>query len=472
MKKHIYIVPFLILILAGTGCKKYLNVNHDPNNPADVQESLLLFPIEAALTTTVTAGDMVLGNYTATSVVDCYWTQQIAFNQPPPQPDVYKLQPADVDQQWLQLYATILQNLRILNSKAETNSNFAYAAIAKTLTAYTLGIITDHVGDAPFSKGFDGKTVVPYDTQEQLYTTMQSLLDSAIAESALDPGLLTPGSDDVLYNGTIDNWVKFAYALKARYDIHLTKAPGHDAITQSNLALQDAAKSFTSNADEAVNRMYTGGAGGESPWSEIPSNGGNVPASTFVNALLSRNDPRLRILCDTSEDGLDSGRVIGSPAATDVAIYSTVGSFYADPAAPVYVFNYTEILFIQAEAAFRTGDLPSANLFYKYGINASMNKLGLDTTAAKVTTYVASRLPLTSGNALQRIIEEKFVSNFLNMENYNDWRRTGFPILNPVKGAVVPTIPRREVYPLAELTANPQPQQSLLITDRVWWDAQ
>jgi hypothetical protein len=472
MKKHIYIYPLLIFILAGTGCKKYLDVNHDPNNPVDVQESLLLFPIEAAISTTVAGGDLSLGNYTTTAVVDCYWTQQIAFNQPPPDASEYSLHPADMDQQWLQFYATIFTNLRILNNKAEANSNYAYAAIAKTLTAYTLGIITDHVGDAPYSKGFDGKTVVPYDTQEQLYTTMLSLLDSAIAESALAPGALQPGSDDVLYNGSMDNWVKFAYALKARNDIHLTKAPGHDAVTQSNLALQDAAKAFAANADEAVNKMYTGNAGGESPWSEIPANGGNVIASTFLNSLKSRNDPRLRILCDTSAYGLDSGRVIGTAPDGDVTVYSQVGSFYSDPAAPVYIFNYTEILFIQAEAAFRTGNLPAANLYFQYGINASMAKLGKDTTAPAVVAYVATRLPLTSGNALQRIIEEKFVSNFLNMENYNDWRRTGFPVLNPVAGGAVPTIPRREVYPLAELTANPQPQQSLLITDRVWWDAQ
>ncbi len=470
MKKYIYIVPLLILILAGTGCKKFLDVNHDPNNPPDVQESLLLFPIEAALTTTVTAGNMTIGNYSAIAIIDCYWTQQLAFNQPAPQVDQYKLQPADLDQQWLEIYSSVLQNLLILNRKAEADSNYSYAVIAKTLMAYTIGIVTDHVGDAPYSKGFDGKTVVPYDTQEDLYKTMQSLLDSAITESALPAGVSTPYTDDPIYYGDIPSWVRFAYALKARCDIHLTNAPGHDAITQSNLALQDAANAFTSNAEEATNGMYIAGSG-ETPWSEIPSNGGVVPSSVFIDNLVARNDPRLRILTDTGRGGVDSGRVIGTPTAGNVAVYSQVGSFFADPAAPVYIFNYTEILFIQAEAYFRTGNLAAATDYYTYGINASMSKLKLDTTSSAVTTYVASRLPLTSTNALQRIIEEKFVSNFLNMENYNDWRRTGFPVLSPVRGAVVPTIPRREVYPLAELTANPQPQQKLLITDRVWWDA-
>ncbi|HSC38821.1 MAG TPA: SusD/RagB family nutrient-binding outer membrane lipoprotein, partial [Chitinophagaceae bacterium] len=95
-------------------------------------------------------------------------------------------------------------------------------------------------------------------------------------------------------------------------------------------------------------------------------------------------------------------------------------------------------------------------------------KLGLDTTSAGVLTYIAAR-PLTTANALQRIMEEKNIANFLNMENYNDWRRTGYPVLTPVTGALS-AIPRRMLYPQSEILTNPQPQQTALATDRVWWD--
>jgi len=33
-------------------------------------------------------------------------------------------------------------------------------------------------------------------------------------------------------------------------------------------------------------------------------------------------------------------------------------------------------------------------------------------------------------------------------------------------------IPRRLLYPETEILTNPQPQQTAVLTDRVWWDAQ
>ena len=51
---------FIIIIIAGlftTGCQKFLDVNKDPNNPTDVQESLLLAPIEQNISDNVQGGN-------------------------------------------------------------------------------------------------------------------------------------------------------------------------------------------------------------------------------------------------------------------------------------------------------------------------------------------------------------------------------------------------------------------------------
>jgi hypothetical protein len=63
------------------------------------------------------------------------------------------------------------------------------------------------------------------------------------------------------------------------------------------------------------------------------------------------------------------------------------------------------------------------------------------------------------------------MSNIVSPENYNDWRRTGWPALTLVTNAQLPSIPRRLLYPQTEINSNPQPQQSAALTDRVWWDA-
>src|ERR1700761_7228968 len=143
MKKISYILSLAAAILLGTGCKKYLDVNTDPNNPADVQENLLLASTETAISTTLAGGALTIGNYTSIGQVTAYWTQQTALNQLPPQNDVYRVRPDDMDQQWLEIYSTIFQNLQLLNNKAEGHGNHAYGVIAKVLTAYTLGIVTD-----------------------------------------------------------------------------------------------------------------------------------------------------------------------------------------------------------------------------------------------------------------------------------------------------------------------------------------
>lgn len=472
MKKYIYSTLLLSAVFAGSGCKKFMDVNHDPNNPLDSKENLLLFPIETAISTAIAGGALTNGNFTTITVTDDYWMQQLALNQSAPQVDEYKLRPADVDQIFLTSYSTCMYNLLLLNNKAEGHGNHAYAAISKILSAYMMGVVTDHWGDIPYSQGFFGKLKVTYDKQEDVYKAMQVLLDSAILEKDMDPGKLTPDQDDQIYQGDMDLWVKFAYALKARYYIHLTKAPGYDAITQSNLALDALSKSFTSTAEEAKYAFYTGAPAQESPWSlNIDgSQGGVVCASTLIDSLVARNDPRLPILTVQGTGG-DSGRVIGSDVDPDFTVYSTVGSFYADPAAPSYIFNYAEILFIKAEAVLRTQGAAAATPIYINGINAHMAKLGLDTTSAEVTSYIASRSPLTTANGMELLMQEKTLANFLSMENFTDWRRTGHPALTIVNNAYVPSIARRYPYPLAEISANPQPQQSADVTDRVWWDA-
>ena len=475
MKKIInYILPLALLSTIGTGCKKYLDVNKDPNNPPDVQESLLLVPVETAISTSLAGGSLTIGNYVAAGVVTNYWMQELALNQLFPQNDTYRVRPDDMDQQMLVIYSTILQDLKIMNRKAEAQKHHSYGAVAKILTAYTLGYVTDLWGDIPYSKAFDGALHPTYDKQEDVYKTIQSLLDSAITENALDPGALTPGSDDFLYHGDMAKWQKFAYTLKARFYMHLTKAPGYNAATQAGLALTALQKGFTGPADEASFAAYSDNSGSENPWFENlePSVGPTVMATTFVDFLKGHNDPRMPLLITKGSGGNYLGRVIGTNPAPDVTVYSLPNDAYAAIDAPQAILTWSEALFIKAEATFRTTGAAAATPIYVNAINSHMSWLGLDTTSAPVQTYLAARGTLTAGNGIQRIIEEKNVANFLSIENFTDWRRTGFPTLSVIQNPSVPTMPRRLPYPLAELTSNPQPQQSAQITDRVWWDAQ
>jgi hypothetical protein len=457
MKKKIYIL-LVFLVLASQGCDDFIDVNKDPNNPLDVQESLILPPSE------LTVSRNLMSGYTAILVQ--HYMQVMAANQPNPQLGTYRLLPDEITGDWSSVYVTGLNSLRLLKEKAEKNNNYSYAAIAKILSAFTLGTATDLWGDLPYSEAFKGsENFTPmYDKQEDIYKEIQNMLDEAISDIAKE-SLAMPGSDDYFYTGEMDKWERLAYTLKARYYMHLTKAPGYSAATQADLALQALEKGMTSNEDD-LKLTYPGAAGQENGWFhnfDVVSTA--ILASTFVNALKDRNDPRLPKMVKPAEaTGLYTGRDIGSEVG-DLTTYSYPTDFYAGIGATNYIVNYSEALFLKAEATLIKSGFAAAQPIYEEGIMSHMEKLGVSNVAA----YLATRGQLTADNALQRIMEEKSVANFLNIENFTDWRRTGFPDITKVPGALS-DIPRRLIYPQNEIVSNPQPQQKALLTDRVWWD--
>jgi hypothetical protein len=460
--KKISLYTIGLILLASTGCKKYIDVNHDPNDPTDVQEAAILAPVEIAIST-----EMYGGN--AAFIVQNFM-QTTGINQPPPQIGTYLEINSDLNGDWGVYYTTALINLKIMNGKAEADGKTNYAAVAKILTALTLGNATDLWGDIPYSQALQGtvKLTPVYDKQEVIYKDIQSLLDSAITN--IDAAsTVVPGGDDYFYSGDMTKWKKLAYTLKARYYMHLTKAPGYTATAQAQLALTALTNGLASNDDD-LECTYPGAAGQQNPWfANFNPVSTAVLASHFVDSLVSRSDPRLpKMVAPASSTGLYTGFQIGGNTG-DLLSYSLPTTYYMGIGATNYIVSYSESLFLQAEATSILSGFAAAQPIYQNAIRAHMTKLSVADN--NVTTYLTKRGVLTAANAEQRIIEEKYVANFLNLEIFNDWRRTGFPKLTKVPNALS-DIPRRLLYPEVEIISNPQPQQSAKLTDRVWWDAQ
>jgi len=461
MKKiSIYIMGFALL--ASSGCKKFIDVNTDPNNAVDGTEATMLPPVEIAI-----ADEMYGGN--AAFIVQNFM-QTTAINQPPPQIGTYLEINSDLDGDWSVYYSTVLINLKIINTKAIADGKLNYAAIAQILSALALGNATDLWGDIPYSQALQGTANLSpvYDKQEDIYKDIQTLLDKGIAD--INAGTTTvPSSDDFFYTGDMSKWKMLAYSLKARYYMHLTKAPGYTAAAQAQLALTALTNAMQSSDDD-LQYMFPGAAGQTNPWyNNFNQVSTAVISSDFVDTLVTRNDPRLsKMVSPSTETGLYTGREIGDAAAGDLESYSYPSSYYMGIGAGVYMMSYSETLFLKAEATYIVSGYAAAQSIYQSAVTAHMAKVGV--AAADITTYLNSRGTLTAANAEQRIIEEKFISNYLNLEIFNDWRRTGYPTMVKVPNALS-DIPRRVLYPEVEITTNPQPQQSAILTDRVWWDA-
>ncbi|WP_255501803.1 SusD/RagB family nutrient-binding outer membrane lipoprotein [Olivibacter sp. SDN3] len=456
---------FFVITQALPGCKKFLDVNENPNEPETVQENMMLRPIELNFADNLIAG---WGTITAN-----HFMQAIALNQTVPNVGTYLYSPVDANDPWGYAYITCLQNLSLLNQQAEENGNSSYAGIAKVLMAYTLGYTTDMWGDIPYTEALEGTEALhpAYDSQEEIYQQIQLLLDQGIAQLTEASGIL-PEADDYYYGGNTANWIKAAYTLKARYYMHLTKAPGHNAQEQANLALTALEKGFTAN-EEDMKMIYPGDAATRNRWYVAFLPDQTIVMSTkTVDTLVNREDPRLPLLVSRSAVGNNyNGRAIGTSGIGSFDTYSRGGSYYAGIGSSVYLLNYTEALFLRAEATLITAGAEAAQAIYEEAIRADMAKLGISDENA-INQYLAARGTLTGENALERIMEEKTVANFLSPENFNDWRRTGYPILSPVPNALS-AMPRRLIYPQRELANNPQPQHSgNNLTLRVWWDTE
>lgn len=455
MKRSIILITISAFMLGG--CKKFLDVNKDPNNPVDVQEALILAPSE------VNISDNILGGNAAINVQ--YFMQAIAPNQENPGNWSYQLFNSYFDGDWNNFYVVALNNLRILKEKATASEKPNYSAIANILSAYVLGTATDLWGDVPYSQAFAGtENLTPvYDSQEDVYKSVQDLLAAGIADIE-KAGAIVPGGDDYFYGGDMDKWKKLAYTLQARYAMHLTKAPGHTAAAQADQALQALANGMQSNDDD-LKFVYEGINTWGQAFDPVST---AVLSSTFVNKLKATNDPRLpKLVQKAAASGEYNGRTVGDPVGS-LEDYSYPSEWIAGTGAANYVVTYSEALFLEAEATFIKSGAAAATPFYIQGIQSHFLKLGFDTTAAVVRDYIHARA-LTDANAIQLIMEEKSIANFLNVENFTDWRRTGFPAITKVNGALS-DIPRRLLYPQSELLSNSQPQQNAKVTDRTWWD--
>lgn len=480
-----------IILLAGlllftSSCEGFLDVNTDPTAPSEVPENLQLSALLG------TFSYEVIGNEPARTTN--LWVQQLAWTGFAPSSDNYDFDESAPNNFWNSSYVVILNNARQLEQLAKANGNPAYAGISKVIQAWSFAILTDLWNEIPYEEAFDPSNTTPaYDDQEFVYSEIFSLLNSALEDLAADSPA-SPGTDDLLYGGDITKWESLANTLIARYQLRLVNAPGFSAEDQANLALSALEDGFTSNDDDA-DFQYFANDGEENPWYQFAIDGKwdtrDQLSVHYINLLQSLDDPRLAIQARPvgaiNNDGIVAGFDPSSPVYTGhvngaegngASNYSSIGAYYSAANAPLNWISYAEAKFIEAEATFITDGALAAQSIYEDAIRASMEKLGVEED--DIDDYILS-LPLlsASGDPLEEIIIQKYIANFLSLENFNDWRRTGYPELTPATDPVTPSgeIPVRYPYPSSELQNNADNVSSTgvpvgfgALEMNVWWD--
>jgi hypothetical protein len=474
----------LVAAVGFSGCKKFLAVNDNPNNPDNATPTLLLPTTEAAISQVIGNQFQVFGN-----IWSQYWTQSPVASQYK-SIDQYAPLNTDFDRSWLNLYRVALINadLIIKNNGAGLEN---VKGIAYLMKAYSYQVATDAFGDVPLSQALQ-PTVYPnpvYDKQQAVYDSIFMYINKAMP--LLKASSVSPGAQDMIYNGDMTKWVAFANTLELRAYLRLSNVD--PATAQAGItALYKTNPTFLT-VDASI--TYTSTGGNENPFyneATSPTLGkiqNVVASSTVVDQFKTNDDPRLgkfyTLFIDKKApvDSLESIPQGGYNSYSNKKVSPPsplVGGQANDPAsatAPVKLISAAESYFLQAEAVARGWATGSATTLYTQGIQASFTATG----AGDATTYTATApdglkaltTAVTVNDKVKAIITQKYYAmcGFQGFEAWNEWRRTGYPKLDPSVASTIDPgkMPLRMLYPNSELTSNLHFPGSIPITTPVWW---
>lgn len=454
------------MMLFATSCDDYLDINDNPNNPTKA-------PLAGLMTNSTfeTAQNTFrLGDVTS------QYVQYTASPNPASSVDI--MEESSFDNLWANLYG-VMTDLNDMINKAEESGANHYKGAGQILLALNLAMTVDSFGDVPFSESFNFETITPtYDEDALLYAEVLLLLDQGIAN--LSQGTDLPlGSDDFIYGGDAENWVKFGYMLKARYLNHLNGTGSYDPA----VILASIDMGFDSNAEDAQVEYFEEEI---NPWANVAIRNENLflggwISEQFIEAndgTYKAEDPRLPLLIGTTDDGEFIGVVNGAGrgSAAESGERSTLipGQFYTSRQSPLLIASYFEQKFIEAEAAFSVDKTRSYEAYLE-GIRANMRKVGV--AEGDIQSYINdSKVSMGESNfTIDDIFGEKWKAMFLHPESWVDARRydyqyEGFDLpenLNPdLNGQFI----RRLAYPDSERSRNGQNVPDVSLLDRIFWD--
>jgi len=445
------ILSVLAALLASTACGDLTSINNNPNGPTDVQPPSML---SNAIQTVVDRVDGPNNNLDIRG--GGLWVQYYAEIQYRDE-DKYIVRPG-VDGEW-GMYSGPLEDFQRMINKGVAAGVPNWEAVGRIMKSYVFSVMTDAMGDIPYSEAFQERALLTpkYDTQQAIYTAL--FADLAKASQQIDPAGFGFKSGDIMYGGDMVEWRKFSNSLRLRLAMHLSNVDATTAAAQAQAAV--AAGVFTSNADNAQ-LMYLASAPDQNPVYtnvHVDKRDDYGMSKTLVDSMLSWNDPRLPIYAQPNDttgayQGLPNG--LNDGAGPQLKFISRFGTFWREtPAAPLALLTYSEVLFLEAEAAERGWITGNATQLYADAIRASMEQYGIATTA--IDAYLAQpRVVYATGAAgLTQIAYQKWVSLFLQgMEGWTEVRRTGVPALVPGPNAVLTKIPERLPYSDNEAVLN------------------
>ncbi len=475
--RFIKLSSIILLVIALSGCEKWLDVNDSPD--AISNEKIALkghLPALLAEWALMGSGDDVNASM--------FWTCQRATWSYLPGWEAFTINSTTGNDLWNNAYSGTLRNADVLYNRAKEENNPYYQGIAALIKASQMACLVDNFGKVPYSEALQYPAIEKphFDEGKDVYVEAMKLFDESIALlSSTDP-IAGPGDDDYVFGGDTEKWLKLANAYKARYSMRLTYAPGYTKNGQAQKVLDALANGLTSSDDDA---LFHHGSGetqrGFFGWQQTQDYAQGIVANVvFVDYMKSKNDPRVPFFFTTVDFG-EGSEYYGwksGVATSDFPYHPSMANTVSDET-PETFMNYAECLFLKAEAYVLLHNYDAAETALKDAITVNMTEKGV--AEADITTYLSHiTFPQSEEAAQELVITEKWVASYLTTaEPRFDWIRTGYPILDFTKAhlelANQTTMPRRYLYPQDAVDRNPNTPSNNGIDEfakgGIFWDA-
>lgn len=443
------------ILLSANGCKKvdFGNINQNPNQTTEPITSALLTNALAVAANNVwdQGGIRTIPGYYAQYFTQTQYTEFSRYTKTTTNMDLF--------------YAGVINDLQVIidyNSNDDTKgkaalngSNNNQIAIARILKAYNIWWMTDLWGDIPYSGALKGNGSVAYDKQQDIYKNLIKELKEAVEQ--FDGGAIFKG--DILFNGNIAKWKKFANSVRLLMALQMSKVDANLGKAEFASVLSHAAGVIDANADNAT-MNFPGGAFDNNFYNYyfVVLRDDEAVAKTMTDWLSSRNDARINAY-GSSTVGFPYGLTRDNAVAFGNANTNFARPIHPGlrtPTSPTVLLGAANIWLARAEAASRGWTAENAGTAYAKGIEESMRQWGVYNAVSLVTYLSQPGVDLAGGSALEKIANQQWAAWYPNgTQGWSVWRRTGFPILTPAPGQANP-IPRRMTHGANEANLNPQ----------------
>ena len=491
MKKIVSLIFVSLMVLVS--CEDDLDINTNPNTPPNINKGLALSAAEGSIATVLGGDWFNLGGMFAQ-----FYTQAPSAGQYDAI-DQYNVATDYANRLWTELYAGALNDLEYVKERSLEDEDTGTYLMATVLQAFTFQYLVDIFGDVPYTEALVGSdNISPGLTPgEDIYADLIVSINEALAAYEENPVDGEVTSQDLIYGGDMDNWVKFANTLKLRLYLRMASTSQADASAVTALLNED--NFLTENA--AFN-AFTDASNKRNPFYEVQiqylGNVNTVASNSLLEFYNRNDDPRMAEVYTVDDEGNYEGLDQGAGLDIGGQLANEFSRPDIEPTHPVFFLTVPESKFLQAEALLRYSGGTGAEEKYNEGVAASFElyaTIGDDADLGDPAAFTGPNGPYNYDSTdsfednLETIIVQKWaaMANVNNIEAWIETKRTGYPVItdpaNPLYeegrrivslASILPgdQMPLSLFYPADEVQRNTNIDQKANLFQPVWWNQQ